>query len=142
MITIIEEFEFVFYRGTTFVVEWYHDPRGRMPAKTYYEALPKEDQKRLDDLVAYLADNPLGTRMPKTLYNEEEAVNQIYAFKPRAHRFFNFMTAGKKIIVVDAYRKHSQQMTKKDRHLLKTVILAKKDYLFHVERGTYYERHA
>jgi len=132
----------VYYAGLTFTVEWYRDGAGRLPAKEYYGRLSKEEQKRLDDLVTYLADSPLGTRLPKTLYNEEDAENKIYAFKPKEHRFFNFMTIGKKIIIVDAYRKHSQQMTKKDLNLLKTVIVAKNDYLQRVKAGTYYERHA
>lgn len=50
------------------------------------------------------------------------------------------MTIGKKIIIVDAFRKHSQEMTKKDLNLLKTAILAKISYLERIEEGTYYER--
>lgn len=134
--------DYLYYQGVTFTVEWYMDPSGRMKAKKYYEGLSHEEQKRLDDIVAYFADSPSGTRLPKTLYNEEDAENQIYAFKPRDHRFFNFLTVGKKIIIVNAYRKQSQQMTKKDIALLKTVIAAKHDYLSRVKGGTYYERHA
>ena len=113
-----------------------------MKAKKYYEGISPEEQKRLDDIVVYFADSPLGTRLPKTLYNEEDAENKIYAFKPKDHRFFNFVTVGKKIIIVNAYRKHSQQMMKKDISLLKTVIASKNDYLLRVKGGTYYERHA
>src|SRR5665213_3439175 len=114
------------------------DAVGRMSDIEYYDGLSDEEQKRLDDLVVYFADSPMGTRMPKNLYNEEDAANKIYAFKPKDHRFFNFMTIGKKIIIVDAYRKHSQQMTKKDLNLLKTVIVAKNDYLSRTKAGTYY----
>lgn len=142
MITIRRVPDYLYYQGSTFAVEWYRNPAGRMKAKEYYDGLSKEERKRLDDLVAYLADSPFGTRLPKNLYNEEDAANKIYAFKPQAYRFFNFMTVGRKIIMVDAYRKHSQQMTKKDLHLLKTVIEAKEDYLHRVKVGTYYERHA
>jgi hypothetical protein len=142
MIIIEGKPKFVYYAGSTFTVEWYRDQKGEMKAKEYYGDLSKEEQKRLDDLVAYLADSPFGIRLPKNLYNEEDAANKIYAFKPQAHRFFNFMTVGRKVIIVDAYRKHSQQMTKKDLHLLKTVIEAKEDYLHRVKAGTYYERHA
>ena len=142
MITLKRGPEYLFYEGTTFTVEWYRDERGLMKAKRYYEALSPEERKRLDDVVAYFADSPLGTRLPKTLYNEEDAANKIYAFKPQAHRFFNFMTMGSKIIIMDAYRKHSQQMTKKDLRLLKMVIAAKEDYLRRVKAGTYYERHS
>jgi len=142
MITIKEVPEYLYYQGATFAVEWYRDASGRMKAKEYYQSLAAEERKRLDDLVAYLADSPWGTRLPKTLYNEEDAPHKIYAFKPQAHRFFNFMTVGKKIIIVDAYRKHSQQMNKKDLQLLKTVIAAREDYLHRAKVGTYYERHA
>ena len=134
--------DYVYYQGATFTVEWYQDASGHMKAKKYYEGLPREEQKRLDDIVAYLADSPLGTRLPKTLYNEEDSENKIYAFKPKDHRFFNFVTVGKKIIIIDAYRKHSQQMTRKDINLLKTVIASRNDYLVRVKGGNYYERHA
>jgi hypothetical protein len=50
------------------------------------------------------------------------------------------MTIGRKIIIVNAYRKHSQQMTKKDRNLVTIAMNAKNDYLKRVEEGTYYER--
>ena len=140
MITIKEDPPYVYYRGATFTVEWYREPGGRMRAKEYYDALPLEDQKRLDDLVDYLADAPFGTRLAKSLYNLEDAENQIYAFKPRSHRFFDFMTLGAKIIIVNAYRKHSQQMTKKDRHVLKAVIEARKSYLSRTNTGVYDDR--
>ena len=142
MITLKGVPRYVFYSGSTFTVEWYMDPAGRMIAKEYYDTLSEEEQKRLDDLVAYIANSPIGTRLPKNLYNEEDAANKIYAFKPKDQRFFNFMTIGKKIIIVDAYRKHSQQMTKKDLNLLKTVIVARNDYLSRTKAGTYYERHS
>jgi hypothetical protein len=125
----------LYYQGKTFTVEWYCDAAGRMPAKAYYEDLPEEDQNRLDDIVAYMADSPIGTRLPKTLYNEEDSKNKIYAFKPRDHRFFNFMTTGKKIVILNAYRKHSQQMTKKDLNLLETTVAAKNDYLRRAREG-------
>src|SRR5262245_61551897 len=133
MSTINEAPPNVYYVGATFVVEWYVEETGRMKAKEYYTGLSKEEQTRLDHIVKYFADSPLGTRLPKTLYNLEDAENKIYAFKPKDHRFFNFMTAGKKVIILDAYRKHSQQMTKKDFDLLKTVVQAKNDYHYRVK---------
>jgi len=140
MSTIKGEPDYLFYVGATFTVEWYKNAAGRKPAEDYYEVLSQEEQKRLDDLVARLADSPIGTRLPKTMYNEEDSQQKIYAFKPKDHRFFTFMTIGRKIILVDAYRKHSQQMTKKNLRLLQSVIRAKADYLFRVKGGTYYER--
>lgn len=111
-----------------------------MSAKEYYERLTKVEQDQLDRIVMYMANSPIGIRLPKNLYNEEDAENKIYAFKPKDHRFFNFMTAGRRIIILDAYRKHSQEMMKKDLNLLKSAVHAKNDYLNSVAKGTYYDR--
>lgn len=140
MITIKEDPKYLFYVGQTYTVEWYFDEQGHMEARRYYETLSGEERDRLHHIVKYIADNPIGTRLPKTLYNLEDAENKIYAFKPKDHRFFNFMTVGKKIIIVNAYRKHSQQMTKKDLNLVRVAVTAKNDYLKRVKEGTYYER--
>jgi hypothetical protein len=139
MSTLQEEPQYLFYAGATFTVEWYRDASGRMKAKEYFDHLLEEEQKRFGDLAGYFANSLIGTRLPKSLYNEEDAEAKIYAFKPGDHRFFNFMTAGRKIIIVDAYRKHSQQMTQKDLRRLRTVVAAKNDYLARVREGTYYE---
>ena len=45
---------------------------------------------------------------------------------------------GGKIIIVNAYRKHSRQMTKQDKEKLKISVKYKKDYLKRVKEGTYY----
>jgi superfamily II DNA or RNA helicase len=142
MSTIKDAPDYLFYMGSTFTVEWYRNPAGRMPTKDYYEELSEEEQKRLDDLVARLADSPIGRRLPKTLYNEEDSQNKIYALKAKEHRFFNFMTLGRKIIILGAYRKHSQQMNKKDLRLLHGAIRARTDYVFRMQEGSYYERNA
>jgi len=118
------------------------DAKGKMKAKEYYESMSNDEKERLEQLVAYMADSPIGTRLPKTLYNLEDKENGIYAFKPQDHRFFNFMVEGRKIIVVNAYRKHSQQMSRQDKNLLKTVIVDRQDYLRRVKEGTYYVRHS
>jgi hypothetical protein len=140
MITIKQNPQYLYYAGSTFTVEWYMNEAGEMKACEYYESLSKDEQKRLYYIVRYFADSPLGTHLPKTLYNLEDAENKIYAFKPKDYRFFNFMTAGKKVIIVDGYRKHSQKMGKKDLHLLDAVVQAKNSYLKRAEEGTYYER--
>ena len=142
MITIKEDDPpYLFYVGETFTVEWYYDEQGRMKAKEcYLEQLSEDEKDRLRSMVVYIANSPHGTFLPKRLYNLEDAENKIYAFKPKDYRFFNFMTAGKKIIIVDAYRKHSQKMGKKDLNLVRTAIKAREDYLDRIQRGTYYER--
>ncbi len=130
---------YVFYRGKVFSVEWYFTAEGESKARGYYQGLSQEEKDRLSYIVKYIADNPIGTRLPKTLYNLESSDNKIYAFKPKDHRFFNFMVAGKRIIILGAYRKHSQQMTKKDLNLLQSAVDAKHDYLKRTGEGTYYE---
>ena len=140
MITITKDPVYLFYSGATFTIEWYFDEAGKMKAKEYYENLSDEDKNRLRYIVKHFADSPIGTRLPGKLYKLEDADNKIYAFKPGDFRFFNFMTEGRKIIIIDAYRKHSQQMAKKDLNQLKTVIETKGNYLYRIKAGTYYER--
>lgn len=140
MITIIVDPTYVFYRGATFTVEWYFNQHGIMEAREYYERLPAVEQDRLHHIVAYIADNPIGTRLPKSLYNLEDADQKIYAFKPRDHRFFNFMTFGRKIVICNAYRKHSQRMSLKDLSLVNAAINSKNNYAQRVREGAYYER--
>ncbi|MFH1259406.1 MAG: hypothetical protein ABII74_06320 [Elusimicrobiota bacterium] len=88
----------------------------------------------------FTADTRPGTILPKTLYRVEDHENKIYALKPRDERFFNFMTIGAKIIVTNAYHKHSQKMTKQDMEHLRTAVRYKQDYLNRIREGTYYEK--
>jgi hypothetical protein len=131
--------DFVLYVGTTIRVEWYYMPNGRMPALEHFLALPQLDQERLLKIVEYLANAPLGTRLARSVYRIEDAANKIYAFKPRDERYFNFITDERRIIITNAYRKHSQKMGKVDVEKLKTAIAYRRDYLQRVGNGTYYE---
>jgi hypothetical protein len=131
--------DFVYHDGDTFRVEWYYTAAGEMPAKTYYEALDGATQQRLGHIVRHMADKPLGTLLPKTLYRVEDKENKIYAFKPKDERFFNFTTEGRRIIITNAYHKHSQQMTKADMEKLAVASKSREDYLRRVQEGTYYE---
>ncbi len=85
-------------------------------------------------------DSPYGTLLPKTLYRIEDKENKIYAFKPRDERFFNFTIEGAKVIITNAYHKHSQQMTKLDLESLKIAVGYKQDYLKRVKEENYYEK--
>lgn len=125
--------------GRYLTAEWYYTAEGKMPALEYYEALAEIDQDRFDDLIRFLCETKPGILLPKTLYRVEDHANKIYALKPRNERFFNFMTAGAKVIVTNAYHKHSQQMTKSDLESLKLAVRYKNDYLRRLREGTYYE---
>ena len=129
----------LYYKGTIFRVEWYYTIEGRLPACEQYRKLDETDQERLKKIVRYIADSPPGTLLPKTLYRIEDAIHKIYAFKSRNERFFNFMVDGRRIVITNAYRKHSQKMGKTDLDKLKTAAIYRADYLRRVANGTYYE---
>lgn len=129
----------LYYVGATFRVEWYRTAEGRLPALDYYRGMSELDQERLDYMVKYLADSQIGTRLPKVMYRVEDLEHKIYAFKPRAERWFNFTTQDRRLIITNAYRKHSQQMTKEDSEKLNMAIRSRREYLIRVKEGTYYE---
>lgn len=132
--------DIVYTQGIYFTAEWYYTSNGHLPALEYYIEMPEVDQNRLDYMVKYLCDNSHGTVLPKTMYRIEDRENKIYVFKPRNERFFNFMAVGAKIIVTNAYHKHSQMMTKQDMEHLKTSIRFRSDYFRRIREGTYYEK--
>lgn len=132
--------DILYYAGKTLTIEWYYTENGTLPGLEYYWRMPENDQERLDYMVHYLADAAPGTTLPKTMYRIEDRKHRIFAFKPRAERFFNFMTMGKKIVIANAYRKHSQGMTRQDLRILQTAVNFRSDYLRRVKGGTYYEK--
>ncbi len=126
------------YGGKTFEVEFYVTQDWKVPAFEYHEEMADEEQRRFLAVVQLIADSPIGTIFPKTIYNIEDKAHGIYAIKPSAQRFFSFMTPDRRIILTTAYRKHSQKMTKIDKEILKTAIRFKKDYDDRTKRGIYY----
>ncbi|HBL17490.1 MAG: hypothetical protein A2X36_04890 [Elusimicrobia bacterium GWA2_69_24] len=132
--------DILIHAGHYFAAEWYFTAEGRVPAFDYYSVLSELDQDRFDDLIRYFCDAKPGTLMPKTFYRIEDPVHKIYALKPRDERFFTFTTLDAKIIVTNAYHKHSQQMTKADMECLETAARCKRDYLRRAKDGTYYEK--
>lgn len=131
--------DYLIYEGRSFSAEWYYTVQGEMPAFEYYQGLRELDQDRLDYMIKYFCDRPYGQHLPLTMYRIEDAEKKIYAFKPRDERFFNFTTEGAKVIVTNAYRKHSQEMTKADHEELGMAARYREDYLRRVKEATYYE---
>ena len=113
--------------------------RGTAECLEYYKELGINDRVRFYQIVKLYCDSPYGTLLPTKFYRIEDKVNRIYAFKPRDERFFNFTTEGAKVIITNAYHKHSQQMTKIDLESLKTSVRYKQDYLRRIKEATYYE---
>jgi len=130
--------DYVIYKGPVYTVEWYYTQDGKMPAYEYFKDMEEKYQDRFLYMVKYLADSSKGTRLPATMYNLEDRAEKVYAFKPGAERLFNFMYRGGKVIITNAYRKHSQRMDKKDKEKLKVAAKYKRDYLKRVKEGTYY----
>ena len=130
---------YVHHAGQFFTAEWYYAEDGKLPALDYYRELEVHDRARLNHIIRHLCDSPHGTILPMTLYRVEDRENKIYALKPRDERFFNFTTDGAKVILTNAYHKHSQQMTKADLESLKIAVKYRQDYLKRARGRTYYE---
>jgi hypothetical protein len=130
---------YIFYAGSHFRAEWYYTLEGQMPGLEYYNNMEKIDQSQLKHIVQQFCDQKYGLRLPKTMYNLEDKENKIYAFKPRDERFFNFHHEGGKVIITNAYRKHSRKMTKQDLKKLKIAIRCRNDYFARVKENVYYE---
>ena len=131
---------YIIYEGKTYTVEWYYTKQGKLPGYEYFLTMKEHAQNRFLYMVKYLADAPHGEYLPKVLYNVEDRKNQIYALKPENERFFSFMFKGGKVIVANAYRKKSQQMTRQNKEKLRISIKYKDDYLCRMKEGTYYEK--
>ena len=129
-------YEYVFYRGKRFQVEFFFDATGYIPAKEYLEGLG--EQKALVKLAAFvklIADEGM-------LYDEQkfrivDRKEKIYEFKPAGHRFFNFFYTGGKIIITNGYAKKSQKLDKRE---LSRAVRLKRDYIERVSQGKYYEK--
>jgi hypothetical protein len=130
--------DFLVYSGRSFTAEWYYTTEGNIPAYEYYKIMPDTDQGRFRDMIQHFCDRPFGIMLPKTMYRIEDPQNQIYVFKPRDERFFNFTTEGPKVIITNAYHKHSHKMTKADKEKLKVAARYRADYLQRVKEATYY----
>src|SRR5437867_304416 len=135
-----KEEDFLIHRGEYFTAEWYYTAKGEIPARAYYLGLDEVDRRGFLHLVTHFCDTRPGQLLPKTMYCVEDSINKIYAFKPRNERYFNFTTSGAKVIVTNAYHKHSREMTKLDLNELRLAVKLRADYINRVLERTYYEK--
>lgn len=126
------------YTGKTFDIEFYFTKQGKMPGFDYYQELAEDARRRFFVVIGHFADAPFGAVFPKTILNIEDKSEGIYAFKPFIHRFFCFFSKDRKIIILNAYQKHSQSMSKADKSLLKKAVRLKQDYEIRIAKGNYY----
>jgi hypothetical protein len=120
------------YQGPAFTIEWYWDAQGRSQPLDYFQWLPEDRQDDLLMLLKRMGD--LGRIFDKTKFRNEG--DQIFAFKPQPDRFLCFFTAGRKIIITNAFVKKSAKLPpgEKDR-----ALRAKADFETRFKRGIYYE---
>ncbi|OFZ78271.1 MAG: hypothetical protein A2583_02305 [Bdellovibrionales bacterium RIFOXYD1_FULL_53_11] len=127
------------YSGKTFEVEFYVNPKGNVPAYDYYQLMDEDAKRRFFVILGHFADSPPGTILPRSILNIEDKVVGIYAFKPAIHRFFSFFAIDRRVIILNAYQKQSQQMTRADRNVLAAAVKMKNDYERRTKAGEYYE---
>ena len=138
MLIYPREEDIVVHEGKFFRAEWYYNSEGERPAHEYYQGLTVEARVQVMALIVHFCDNPPGNFLPPTKYRVEDRANKIYAFKPGSERFFNFTTAGARVIVTNAYHKQSKKMKKQDLEKLKIAAHYRADYIKRVKENTYY----
>lgn len=123
--------EYVVYEGQEFVIEWYHDAKGKSQAAEYFEELDDDQKIQLLKLVKLIGD--MGEIQNKQKFRNEG--DKIFAFKPKPERFLCFFTEGSKVIITNAFVKKQDKLpqTEKDR-----ALRYKADYLERVKKGSYY----
>ena len=135
----METVQYIVYVGRTYQIEWYYKQDKTMPAYEFYCSMLESDKARFMVLVQHLANAARGTFLPKKHYNIEDSKYGIYAFKPHAKRFLNFMTSESKIIITNGFQKQSQKIREKERSEIRKSILYKQDYELRIKRGDYYK---
>ncbi len=129
---------YVVKTGSHLTVEFYFSADGEIPAANFYNERSDDEKRRLFHIVEHLTDNPPGKPLPKTMFNEEDAAEGIYAIKPFNGRYLGFFAPNKKFIVCDTYLKQTQKVGRREKRHIKATIAKKKDYLTRIKAGTYY----
>lgn len=129
---ILKSQEYIVCGGSEFTVEWYFNDQGKSSAKKYFDQLQLVRKKKFMNLVRLMCGQ--GEIQDTTKFRYEN--DGIYAFKPQPDRFFCFFFTGSKIIITNAYEKKSDKMSLPDKAKAQRAY---SDYLYRVEKGTYYE---
>lgn len=129
---MINDCEYIIYKGEYFTVEWYYSEKGISQPKEYFEELGDGSKSKLLYLIQRISDH--GKISNNKLFNNEG--NNLYAFKLQPERFLTFFTKGKKIIITSAFRKKTQKLPTKQK---KNALKIKDNYESRVAKGDYYE---
>lgn len=127
--------EYIFYQGGKFQVEFYFTETGEIPAKEYLENTSLDVKVKLAALVKYIGEN--GKIFDITKFRLVDPKEKIFEFKPLQHRFFNFFHEGGRIIITNGYMKKSQKVSRRDLEKAREI---KKNYIYRVKGGNYYEK--
>src|SRR5262245_346616 len=87
------------YQGSKFVIEWYVEQSGDMPALDYFLQQSPGQQDKLINLMRLMGE--MGKIFDETKFRNEG--DGIYAFKPQPDRYLCCFFRGGKIIVTNAF---------------------------------------
>ena len=120
------------YEGEVFTLEWYFGANGKSQALDYYESLSTPQKIKLEFLFRMLGD----TGKIRSIEKFRDENDQIYAFKPKPHRFLCFFYQGSKIIITNAFEKKQDKMPPREKE---KALKFKDDYTKRCKGGIYYD---
>lgn len=123
---------FIAYVGSKFTIEWYYTQDGKIPALEYFNSLDDDDKIKTLDLFRLMATE--GKIFNKQKFRNEH--DQIYAFKPKPHRFLCFFFVGKRIVVTNGFIKKQDDLPSEEK---KRALRYQRDYEKRFNSGEYYE---
>lgn len=123
--------EFIAYEGVEFVIEWFHDAKGKSQALEYFLELSRERQDRVLKLFKVMGDRGVIHNLTK-FRNEGDG---IFAFKPQPDRFLCFFFKGKRVIVTNAFIKKQDKLPVNEKE---KALSKKSEYEKRIHEGTYY----
>ncbi|MFH1831558.1 MAG: type II toxin-antitoxin system RelE/ParE family toxin [bacterium] len=124
--------EFIAYKGSKFIIEWYYNTNEKSQAFEYFQNLDDAFQDKMINLFALMAE--IGLIKDKTKFRNEG--DGIYAFKSRTHRFLSFFFIGKKIIITNAFNKKQDKLPINEKA---KALKYKSDYEIRIKKGAYYD---
>jgi len=113
-------------------IEFYETEGGRKPVEEFLKDLPKSHETKANILIQRLSQegNMLGFPFTKAISGKlRELRIQI---SPNAYRIFYFMVTGRKIVLVHAFTKKSQEIPRKEIEIAENRV---KDYIRRHKNG-------
>ena len=124
--------EFIAYEGDSLTVEWFYDENGKSDSLDYFESLSNAQKRKVLMLFKRIGD--FGKISDITKFRNEG--DKVFAFKPQPDRFLSFFYVGKNVVITNAFRKKSQKLPEKEKHL---ALQRMNSYDSRVKSGDYYD---